>query len=436
MIRNQISPMKKHFVIIGNGVAGVTAARALSDAGVEVEVYTQEAYHYYPRPRLQRFLAGEIELEELPLYPPTWYEKRGIAVHLETEVTELDPRVKRIALADGREVFCDRLLLATGSRPFIPPIEGLDKDGVFTLRTIEDALAIKRWACPERCPELVEGPSRRAERSKRAVVIGGGLLGLEAARALMVLGLKVIVLESEPYLLQRQLDAEGGALLRELIEAMGIEVILEASSQAVLGGETSPPTLGGIEGGLATGVLLQDGRRIEGDLILISTGIRSNVKLAQEAGLEVHRGVVVDEHLRTSAEDIYAAGDVAEFRGRVYGIILAAIEQARAAAQNMLGEEGTYHGTIPSNNLEVMGIDCTSIGVVHPPEGVGYQELRKSGAGVYKKLVLKDERLVGAILLGDRKDIGAISRLIQRGADVSRYTERLLDENFDWKELL
>jgi nitrite reductase (NADH) large subunit len=436
MIRNQISPMKKHFVIIGNGVAGVTAARALSDAGVEVEVYTQEAYHYYPRPRLQRFLAGEIELEELPLYPPTWYEKRGIAMHLGTEVTELDPRVKRIALADGREVFCDRLLLATGSRPFIPPIEGLDKDGVFTLRTIEDALAIKRWACPERCPELVEGPSRRAERSKRAVVIGGGLLGLEAARALMVLGLKVIVLESEPYLLQRQLDAEGGALLRELIEAMGIEVILEASSQAVLGGETSPPTLGGIEGGLATGVLLQDGRRIEGDLILISTGIRSNVKLAQEAGLEVHRGVVVDEHLRTSAEDIYAAGDVAEFRGRVYGIILAAIEQARAAAQNMLGEEGTYHGTIPSNNLEVMGIDCTSIGVVHPPEGVGYQELRKSGAGVYKKLVLKDERLVGAILLGDRKDIGAISRLIQRGADVSRYTERLLDENFDWKELL
>jgi nitrite reductase (NADH) large subunit len=396
------------FVIIGNGVAGVTAARALSEGGVEVEVYTQEAYHYYPRPRLQKLLAGEIELEELPLYPPAWYEKRGIAVRLGTEVVELDPRAKQIVLADGREVPYDRLLLATGSRPFIPPIEGVDKDGVFTLRTIGDALAIKRWA----------------EGARRAVVIGGGLLGLEAARALTVLGLEVTVLEQGPYPLRRQLDAEGGALMRELIGAMGIEVVVEASSQAILGN------------GQATGVLLQDGRRVEGDVILLSTGIRSNVKLAQEAGLEVNRGVVVDEHLRTSAGDVYAAGDVAEFRGRVYGIIPACLEQAKVAALNMLGKEVTYEGTIPANTLQVVGIDCTSIGVTHPPEGEGYRELRKSEAGVYKKLVLKDGRLVGAILLGDRKDVAPISRLIRRGADVSRYAERLLDDDFDWKGLL
>ncbi len=408
-------------VIIGNGVAGVTAARALSDAGAEAEIYTQEAHHYYPRPRLQSFLAGEIGLEGLPLYPPAWYEKRGIAVHLGVEVVGLDPRAKRIALAactehfdraqcklrrsNGREVSYDRLLLAAGSRPFIPPIEGVDKGGVFSLRTIEDALAIKKWA----------------EGAKRAVIVGGGLLGLEAARALRAQGLLVTVLERGPYLLQRQLDAEGGALMRGLIEAMGIEVVLEASSQVILGD------------GQATGILLQDGRRIEGDLILISAGVRSNVRLAQEAGLEVNRGVVVDEHLRTSAEDIYAAGDVAEFRGQVYGIIPAAIEQARAAAVNMLGrEQAEYQGTIPSNTLQVMGIDCTSIGVVHPEAGEGYQELRKSEARVYKKLTLKDGRLVGAILLGDRKDAAPISRLIQRGADVSRYAERLLDDDFDW----
>lgn len=400
------------FVIIGNGVAGVTAARALSEAGAEVEIYTQGTHHYYPRPRLHEFLTGEIELEELPLYPPAWYEKRGITVHLEAEVVRLDPTAKRIALADGREVLYDRLLLAVGSRPFIPPIEGVDKAGVFTIRTIEDALALKKWT----------------KEAKRAVIVGGGLLGLEAARAFMVLGLGVTVLEQGPYLLSRQLDAEGGTLMRELIEAMGIKVVLEVSSQAILGDGTSPPTLGGI----ASGVLLQDGRRIEGDLILVSAGVRCNVRLAQEAGLEVNRGVVVDERLRTSAEDIYAAGDVAEFQGRVYGIIPAAIEQARAAAQNMLGEEAAYQGTIPSNTLQVVGIDCTSIGVVHPPEGEGYQELRKSEARVYKKLVLKDGRLVGAILLGDMKDAVPISRLIHSEADVSRYAERLLDEDFDW----
>ena len=397
-----------HCVIIGNGVAGITAARALSEAGAEVEIYTQEAHPYYPRPRLQSFLAEKIELEELPLYSAAWYEKRGIAVHLGIEVAELDPRVKQIILANGRRVSYGRLLLATGSRPFVPPIEGPDKGGVFTLRTIEDALAIKRWA----------------EGSKRAVVVGGGLLGLEAARALMVLGLGVTVLEQGSYLLSRQLDAEGGALMRELIGSLGIEVALNACSQAILGD------------GQVTEVLLQDGRRIEGNLILISTGVRSNTRLAQDAGLEVNRGVIVDEHLQTNTEDVYAAGDVAEFRGRVYGIIPAAIEQARAAALNMLGEEAAYEGTIPSNTLQVMGIDCTSIGVVHPPEGDGYQELRKSEAQVYRKLVLKDGRLVGAILLGDRKDVGLISRLIQAETDVSRHVENLLDDDFDWKKLL
>ncbi len=419
-------------VIIGNGVAGITAARALSDAGVEVEIYTREACHYYPRPRLQEFLAGEMELEELPLYPPSWYEKRGITVHLRTEVVGLDPASKQIALAacaepgpsNGRQVSYDRLLLAVGSSPFVPAIEGVNKggdfckrSGVFTYRTVEDVLAIKRWA----------------ERAERAVIIGCGLLGLEAARALRKLGLEVNALERGSHPLPRQLDAEGGALLKKLTEALGIEMTLNASTQAILGDEASSLEP---DGGAASGVLLQDGRRIPGDLVLISAGIRSNVGLAQEAGLEVNRGVVVDEHLRTSADDVYAAGDVAEFEGQVYGIIPAAIEQARAAAQNMLGEDVAYEGTIRSNTLQVAGIDCTSIGVVHPPEGEGYQELRKSEATVYKKLVLKDGRLVGAILLGDRKDVGSISRLVRAEADVSRYTARILDDDFDWKQLL
>ena len=396
------------FVIIGNGVAGVTAAKALAEggSGAEVEVYTREAYHYYPRPRLQELLAGQMEIDDVYFRQPAWYEERGIAVHLGTEVREIDTAGKRIILVGGESVDYDRLLLATGGHPFIPPIKGVDKQGVYALRTLEDAKAIRE----------------RAMGAERAVVVGGGLLGLEAARALRALGIGVTVLEMAPFLLPRQLDAEGGGLLRELIGAMGIDVVVGAATQAVVGEEW------------ATGVEMKDGERIDGDLIIISAGIRSSVDLARSAGLEVKRGVVVDEHLQTSAEDIYAAGDVAEFEGRVYGIIPAALEQARAAALNMLGEKTDYKGTIFSNTLNVVGIDCASIGTVHP-EGEGYEELRSIRAGVYKKLVLEDGHLVGAILLGDTKDVAPISRLIRQKADVSAYIEDLLNEGFDWRAL-
>jgi len=396
------------FVIIGNGVAGVTAAKSLAEGGTgtEVEVYAREAYHYYPRPRLQEFLAGQMEIEDVYFRPPTWYEERSIAVHLGTEVREIDTAGKRVILVGGESVAYDRLLLATGGHPFIPPIKGVDKQGVYALRTLDDAKAIRE----------------RATGAERAVVVGGGLLGLEAARALRALGIGVTVLEMAPFLLPRQLDAEGGSLLRELIGAMGIDVVVGASAQAIVGEEW------------ATGVELKDGERIDGDLTIISAGIRSNVNLARNAGLEVNRGVVVDEHLQTSAEDIYAAGDVAEFQGRVYGIIPAALEQARAAALNMLGETSVYQGTMFSNTLKVVGIDCASIGIVHP-EGEGYEELRCSRAGVYKKLVLEDGHLVGAILLGDTKDVAPISRLIRQKAGVSAHIEHLLNDSFDWRTL-
>jgi len=394
------------FVIIGNGVAGVTAARTLSEGEGEVEIYAREAYHYYPRPRLQEFLAGQMEIEDVYFRPPAWYKEREIAVHLGTEVKEIDTSGKQISLVGGRSVAYDRLLLATGSHPFIPPIKGVDKQGVYALRTLDDAKAIRE----------------RATGAKRAVVVGGGLLGLEAARALSALGIGVTVLEMAPHLLPRQLDAEGGGLLSELIGAMGIDVVVGAATQAVVGAEW------------ATGVEMKDGERIDGELVIISAGIRSSVDLARSAELEVNRGVVVDEHLQTSVEDIYAAGDVAEFGGRVYGIIPAALEQARTAALNMLGETSIYQGTMFSNTLRVVGIDCASIGTVHP-EGEGYEELRSISTGGYKKLVLEDGHLVGAILLGDTKNVAPISRLIKRKADVSAHVEVLLNEGFDWRAL-
>jgi len=400
--------MAARLVIIGNGVAGITAARTIAQVrpGTEIEIYAAEPYPYYSRPRLWEFLAGEIEQDDLYFYPPGWYESRGIHVHLGKQVASLAPDRREITLADGTVVPYDRLLLTTGARSFVPPIQGADKEGVFTLRNIEDARAMRAYV---------------GTGIKRAIAIGGGLLGLETARALRLLGLEVTVVEMFPYLLPRQLDAEGAKVLTALIQETGLAVVTGATTENILGD------------GRATGIRLKGGQEIAGDLILISAGVRSDVTLAREAGLTVNRGTVVDQYLRTSAEGVYAAGDAAEFEGRVYGIIPAAIEQARVAGAHMAdGDPEPYEGTIPSNTLKIVGIDLTSIGVVNPEEE-GYQELRRTDeAGQrYKKFVLQDGRLVGAILLGQWDDTAQVSQLIANKADVSVRAEQLLDEGFD-----
>jgi nitrite reductase (NADH) large subunit len=392
------------YVLIGGGVASVTAAGVLSeeDPGATIEIYGEELHWTYRRPRLPELLAGEVALEQMLVHPAAWYEERGITVHRGAPVEALDPAAGEILLADGRRVPYDSLLLATGSTPFIPPISGTDRTGFFSLRTVDDASSIRQYA----------------QGRKRAIVIGGGLLGLEAARGLRKLGLEVIIVEFFPRLLPRQLDGPGAVVLTGIIEAMGISVVTDAASEAVLG-----------DGGVS-GLRLKDGRELEGDLLLCSTGIRSRVELAQQAGLEVNRGVVVDGRLRTSAERIYAAGDVAEFEGRVYGILPAAWDQARIAAANMAGRQAHYRGTVPSTTLKVVGVDLTSMGEVNP-EGEGSVELRSEPeAGRYIKVVLRDGRLVGAIVLGERRRIGAFRRLIAEKTDVSAFAERLLEEDF------
>lgn len=401
-----LSDMK--FVVVGNGIAGVSAAQVIAQESqrAEIAIYTQEPYHYYPRPKLWEFLAGETKIEELFFYPPSWYEERGIKVHLKSRVRGLDVAGKRLALADGREIAYDRLLLANGSVPSVPPVEGVDKEGVFTLRSLDDALAIKEYA----------------GKVSKAVVIGGGLLGLETARALSLSGLEVTVLEFFPWLLPRQLDPEGAKVLTSKIEAMGLRVMTGANTEVILGAER------------AAGVLLKDGREVKGELILFSAGIVPSIKLAQGAGLVVNKGIVVDDYLRTSAPDIYAAGDVAEHRGKIYGIIPASREQASVAARNMLGQDSKYEGTIPSNTLKIVGIDLTAIGLINP-EGEGYQVLRKETPEVYKKFVLQDGQLVGAILLGDRESVAPVSRLIRSQVNISAHAEKLLDEDFDLKSL-
>jgi len=397
--------------IIGCGVAGVTAARTIRQnaAEHEVTIYTDESHLYYPRPRLYEVLSGEKQPQEIYSYAPSWYEKLGINVQLGKKIMRIDLANKEIMLADGLKANYDKLLLANGARAFVPHITGIEKKGTFTLRTVEDAIAIKQYA----------------RKTRETIVIGGGLLGIEFAYCLMKLGQKVEVVEIFPRLLPRQLDQDGSSILEDNLRKLGIGMQLGVKTTEILGKET------------VAGVVLDNEKEVSGGLVLISAGVRSEIRLAEDAGIKVNKGVVVDDYLRTSADEVYAAGDVLEFHGTVYGIIPPAIEQARVAAANMLeGEKHVYNGTIQSTTLKIAGISLTSMGLVSP-EGPQYEEVKRidKQTGVYKKIVLDQGKIVGAILLGDRKGTSALTRLMQQETDVAKYKDHLLEDDFDYMQI-
>ena len=344
-------------------------------------------------------------------FPSEWYEKNRIGLHLGSKVERIDPATKTYTVK-GESARFDRLVLANGASAFIPSLKGLPKRNVFTLRTLEDAKNIMA----------------AAGKAKRAAIIGGGLLGLETARALATgfKGLDITVLEYAEHLLMRQLDHEGATILRRWVEAGGTKVVTKAETEELLGD------------GAVTGLRLKDGRTVEADLVIVSAGARPNLGLAREAGLKVNRGVVVDGSLRTSHPDVFALGDVAEFDGKTWGIIPPALDQARVAAKKILGlDSADYKGTVPSNTLKVMGIDLTSIGVVggeHGAKDPTLQEIRATSAdgNVYRKFVVKEGRMVGAILLGTKKDVNKVSKLVKEGTPVDAFKDRLSDPGFSF----
>jgi len=396
-------------LISGNGVAAVTAAQTLSnEPGTEITILGREPHLYYSRPRLWSYIAGEIDREDLFARKQEWYDENNIEVLLGEEAVEIFPEERQVRTGSGVSHGYDKLLLATGASAFVPPIEGRSLAGVFSLRTLEDAEAIKA----------------HASQSQKAAVIGGGLLGLEIARVLLGLGLEVTVLEAAPRLLPQQLDEQGAGLLTSLLQEMGMRVRSGVRVEKVAGEEK------------VAEVLLAEGERLAADLVLLSTGIRSNVELAKKAGLAVNRGVLVDQNMRTSHEGIYAAGDSAEFDGRVYGIIPAAMEQARAAAAAMLGQQPDYTGTIPSTNLKVTGISLTSMGE-YLGECDGCQEYRvlDEEQRIYRKVVIKDGVIRGTILVNDQARSGPISQLIRSGKDISGHEQDILQDEFDIKTL-
>ena len=397
-------------VIIGNGLAGTIAAKTLRelDASVEIEVIAGESYPYYPRPNLIDFMAGVLPYERLFAFPANWHERQNITIRLGASVVRIDPAAGAVETRDGRTSSFDKLLLASGSSAVVPPLKGSDKKGVFVLRTLDDALSIL---------EVLK-------TRPRVAVLGGGLLGLEIARALKARGAEISVNEFFDRLLPRQLDPPGAALLKTQLERLGIGVRLGASAEEITGE------------GEASGLKFKDGSSAEADMVVIAAGVRPNVSVAKEAGIVADRGVVVDDHLRTSHPTVYAAGDVAQHNGRVYGIIPASFDQARAAAFNMLGMEKRYEGTVPSNTLKIVGVFVTSVGLVNP-EGPGYEMIAKEdvAAGIYRKLVLKDGVLEGAIWMGTKKGAADIARLTASRKNVAALKADILEDGFDFAGL-
>ncbi len=391
--------------ILGNGVSAVTAIRQIRslDSEAIIDVFSEEKYPYYPKPRLIEFIRGDIDQKGVIQHDEEWYRSQNVNVRLDEPVLDIVPSSGSILTKSGTYFGYDRILLAVGSNPFVPPIHGTDKKNVHTLRTLDDAKQIK---------EEVMGTGRE-------IIIGGGILGIELAAAIKNMGGKPIVISNIATLLPAQLDQGASQVLMEKLQEVGLSVLLGFTCTQVLGNE------------LATGVLSMDGDEVKGDLVVIATGVRPNTSIAQRAGLEIGhgRGVVVNEYMQTSEPNIFAAGDCTEWDGVSLGIIPVAIDTAKVAAKNII-EMGsaTYEGTVPSNTLQVAGIDLSSVGI-YDPKSTEYESIVVSDheKGTYYKAVMKDHVVVGGIALGNRKVATKLRKLVREKADVSDQRDQIFD---------
>ena len=397
----------KRVVVIGNGIAGVTACDHLRrrHPGANIDLIAEEPHHLYNRMGISRLVYGRSAMQGLYLNPDNWYEERAITTWLNTRALWIDRTNRQVALGTGEKLDYDRLILASGSRSFVPPIEGFGAPGTGVLRNAADAMALRAYA--------------QKVGSRRGVVAGGGLLGLEAAYALHKLGLKTTVLERSSGLLARQLDQRGGELLKTYLEGLGLEIVLDAEVAAV------------DANGRLRAIELKDGRRVSTQILLVAAGIQANIELAKDAKLRCNRGVVVDERMRTDDPTIYAAGDVAEWEGELPGLWPTAVAQAEVAAENVAGGDRVYEGVVPVTILKVVGIELASIGRIHHQPGDEAIVHEDAAAGRYRKLLVADGKLVGAILLGPGNDVAAVRTAITRAFDVTSELPRLRQGRLD-----
>ncbi len=399
--------MKQRLVVIGNGMAGVRCVEEIIKQNTElyeITIVGSEPHVNYNRILLSSVLQGETTFSEITINDIEWYEKYGITLYSGETATRIDTKLKMVLTNKNRMIPFDKLIIATGSSPFVLPLPGVTKQGVVTFRTIED------------CRELLE----TAKRFKKAIVIGGGVLGLEAARGLLNLGLEVNVVHNTDYLMQRQLDAKASRMLQKQLEQQGMQFLLGKVTKEICGTNRVEE------------VEFTDGTKVAADLVVMSVGVVPNIGLARESGLTTNRGIVVNDFMETSIPDIYAIGECAEHNGVVYGLVKPLYEQGKVLAKFICDKpvEG-YKGSVLSTSLKVPGVDLFSVGEFEEGESTKTLTLLNEVEDIYKKIVLRGDIIVGALLYGETREQSKVLDMIVKRKHVSDEDKRSLLHSMD-----
>jgi nitrite reductase (NADH) large subunit len=388
-------------IVVGNGMAGVACLEQIlkHSPKFRVTVFGDETHANYNRILLSSVLAGERSADDIMINPLAWYQQNHVALRLGVRIVDVNPKRRTIKGDDGSTTHYDKLLLATGSTAWIPPIDGVDKENVFTFRNLNDT----------------RGLVHAAGKGVRAVVIGGGLLGLEAARGLQLQGCDVTVVHLMDTLMNMQLDPAGGAYLTRKMEQMGVRVLTSRKTERLLGN------------GHVQGVAFAGGEQVPAEIVVIAAGIRPNVELGRKAALTVNRGIVVNDYMETSDPRIFAVGECVEHNGQVYGLVAPLFEQGKVLAATITGNKGpVFQGWKPAAKLKIMGVDVFSAGDFSESEGTEVVRYEDSTLGIYKKLLVRDNRLAGVVLVGDAADSNRYMDWLRNDTDLAMRRRNLL----------
>ena len=401
------------YLIIGNSAAAVGAVEAIrrNDKGNSITMISDEPHHVYSRPLISYLLAGHTKEDKMYYRDESFYKENNVETVFNKRVTGVDTKKKQVILEDKKKIDYDKLLIATGGTPFVPPIKGKDRKNVYTFTKWSDATEILKVS----------------KNVKKAVVIGAGMIGLKAIEGLNAIGIDVTVVELAPEVLSRALDKDASRIVQRKMEEAGVEVITNNEVVEITG-----------KGNTATGVVLRDKKKIKCDLVIVAIGVIPNTGFIKESGIKINRGIVVDEKMETNIKGVYAAGDVVEALNMLTNekmpipIWPLAYRQGSIAGDNMSGGSSVYKGGFPMNSIEFPGAPTISLGIIDP-RGEGYESLIKNDSknGNYKRIIIKNERLVGAILVGDDVDrAGILTGLIKEQKPVTAFKDKLLDRNF------